>query len=196
MKIIGLTGGIGTGKSTVSDYLKKHDIFVIDADKIAHDITKAGQPAVFKLRDAFGNDVLKSDNELDRKALAKIAFSSDENKSKLDEITHGAIKEEIARQLEEAKECGEKVAVLDVPLLIETKMNEICDVVWVVKAEYSTKIERIKARDNMNEDEIAARMNKQLPEDVLCGYADEIINNSGGKEELYRQLEHLIKKYA
>ncbi len=196
MKIIGLTGGIGTGKSTVSEYLKAACITIVDADQIAHDITAPGSIVVDKLAAVFGDDIVLEGHILDRKKLAAKAFASVENTKKLEDITHTAIKAEIARQLEEARSLKKSIVVLDAPLLIESELHKLCDVVWVVTADMNVRISRIKARDGMTEAEIAARIDKQLTDSARNSYADELIDNSGGKEELYHNIERLLRIYV
>ena len=119
MIIIGLTGGIGTGKSTVSDYLRSKGITIVDADRIAHEITEPGQPALKKLKEVFGEDIILDGDILDRKLLAARAFSSEENTKLLEIITHGAIKDEMESQITSARVNNEKMLILDVPLLVE-----------------------------------------------------------------------------
>lgn len=196
MKIIGLTGGIGTGKSTISEYLKDKGITIVDADKISHEITEPGGNVVAELAAAFGEDIVIEGNVLDRKALAAKAFSSVENTKKLEKITHTAIKEEIALQLENARKNEEKIVFLDAPLLIETGLNKMCDAVWVVTAALDVRIGRVKNRDGMTEAEILSRINKQLDDSERNRYADALIDNSGGKETLYAEIDRLLRIYG
>ncbi|MBQ9971939.1 MAG: dephospho-CoA kinase [Firmicutes bacterium] len=195
MIIIGLTGGIGTGKSTVSDYLRSKGITIVDADRIAHEITEPGQPALKKLKEVFGEDIILDGDILDRKLLAARAFSSEENTKLLEIITHGAIKDEMESQITSARVNNEKMLILDVPLLVEAGLYEMCDKVWIVTADKTVRYDRIRLRDNMSDEEIEARMNRQLSDEERNKYADEIIDNSGGKEELYNRLEELLLKY-
>ncbi len=196
MKIIGLTGGIGTGKSTVSEYIAKKGIKVIDVDAISHMITEKGTETTENLKKTFGPSVAQEDGTLDRKALAAIAFSSEENKLLLEKITHRAIREEVDRQLRYAAFHKTPVVVIDAPLLIEAHLYGICDSVWVVHADMDVRIKRIMERDGMSREEILARMRYQLEDNMREEYADELIENSGEKEMLYQQLEELIEKYA
>lgn len=197
MIIIGLTGGIGSGKSTVSAYLAENaGITVIDADKIAHDITEPGQPTLTRLEEAFGSGIIRDDGTLDRKKLAGIVFPSEEKKALLDRITHGAVRKQINREIEEAAEEQKPVVILDVPLLMETGMDAQCDVVWVVTADRNVRIDRVSARDNIGEEEINARIARQMSDEERFSRADEIIDNSGDKETLYREIKRLVKKYV
>lgn len=197
MIIIGLTGGMGSGKSTVSAYLAENTgIPVIDADKIAHDITEPGQPTLTRLEEAFGSGIIRADGTLDRKKLAGIVFPSQEKKELLDRITHGAIREQINREIEAADREQKPAVILDVPLLMETGMDAQCDAVWVVTADMKVRIDRISARDNIGEKEINARIARQMSDGERFSRADEIIDNSGDKETLYREIKRLVQKYV
>ena len=197
MIIIGLTGGMGSGKSTVSAYLAENTgIPVIDADKIAHDITEPGQPTLTRLEEAFGSGIIRADGTLNRKKLAGIVFPSQEKKELLDRITHGAIREQINREIEAANREQKPAVILDVPLLMETGMDAQCDAVWVVTADMKVRIDRVSARDNIGEEEINARIARQMSDGERFSRADEIIDNSGDKETLYREIKRLVQKYV
>ena len=197
MLIIGLTGGIGSGKSTVSEYLSKNmGLTIIDADQIARDVTRPGQETLLKLREAFGSEIINDDGTLDRRKLAGIAFQSDEKKKLLENITHSAIREEINCRLRTSAAKHENAVVLDVPLLMESGIDGLCDTVWVVTTAKDVRIERISARDGITKEEINARINAQISDRERFARADEIIDNSGDKEALYREIERLIKKYV
>ncbi len=192
MKIIGLTGGIGTGKSTVSAYLSEKGIPIIDADQIARDITAVGSKTLEAITEAFGDGVLTENGELDRRALAETAFSSEEKKMLLEQITHRAIREEIDRRLREAALEKEKLVVLDAPLLIESGTYLICDTVWVVCADRDVRMKRIAVRDGLSEEQILARMRYQLQDEKRNLYANVLLDNSGERSALYRQVEQLL----
>ena len=197
MLIIGLTGGIGSGKSTVSEYLSKNmGLTIIDADQIARDVTRPGQETLLKLREAFGSEIINDDGTLDRRKLAGIAFQSDEKKKLLEKITHSAIREEINCRLRTSAAKHENAVVLDVPLLMESGIDGLCDTVWVVTTAKDVRIERISARDGITKEEINARINAQISDRERFARADEIIDNSGDKAALYREIERLIKKYV
>ncbi|MCI8631179.1 MAG: dephospho-CoA kinase [Firmicutes bacterium] len=197
MKIIGLTGGIGSGKSTVSAYLSENaGLMIIDADRIAHEITEPGNETLVKIEEVFGSDIIRDDGTLDRRGLAGIVFSSEEKKTILEEITHKAIREEIDRLLKKAFAANEPAVIIDAPLLLESGLHTICDIVWAVGAEKEVRVKRAAARDGITEDEIRARMARQMSDEERAQHADEIIDNSGDKETLYRQIERLIQKYV
>lgn len=194
MKIIGLTGGIGTGKSTVSAYLSGKGIPIIDADQIAHGVTTAGTTTLKKIVDAFGDSILTVSGDLDRKALAEKAFASEEKKLLLEKITHRAIREEIDCRLREAALAKEKLVVLDAALLVESGTYLICDTVWVVCANREVRMKRIAARDGLCEEQILARMRYQLEDEKRNAYADALLDNSGERSALYRQVEQLLER--
>ncbi len=195
MKIIGLTGGIGSGKSTVSSYLKEKNFTVSDADKIAHEILEPQKPALARLVDVFGKEILDENGNLKRKHLASIAFTNKENEKKLNEITHGEIKDEMIRQIKKAKDDGEKLMFLDIPLLFEQGLDKWCDVTWVVTADEEIRINRVVSRDNTTEEDVKARMACQMLDDEKIALADEVLDNSFGIEELYQKIEELLVKY-
>lgn len=203
MKVIGLTGGIGTGKSTVSAYLSKQGIKVIDADKIAREIVAVGEPALREIAAAFGHGILNTDGSLNRKALSSIVFNRPDEMQKLESITRNRIITVIENRLEAMRDDEEmadysdvQMAVIDAPLLFESGLNRLCDEVWVIDAEREVRIQRAIKRDNANREEIVARINSQMDADEALAKADRIINNSGTLAALYKQIDNLLKEYA
>ena len=189
MMVIGLTGGIGSGKSTVSDYLLRKGHAIVDADRIAREITEPGSPVLERLSAAFGPEIIDPNGNLDRKALGRIAFSDPEKKKRLDEITHGEILRRIERQVEEFQ--GDLI-FLDIPLLFETGLQRLADLVWVVDAEDEERIRRVRQRDGLSEEEIRNRIRRQMSREERCAKADKILHNSGAPEELYEQIDRLL----
>ncbi|MBQ7605894.1 MAG: dephospho-CoA kinase [Firmicutes bacterium] len=203
MKIIGLTGGIGTGKSTVSAYLKKQGIEVIDADKIAHDIVAVGEPALREIAAAFGHGILNVDGSLNRKALSSIVFNQPTEREKLEAITSNRIITIIENRIEALRDNADmadysdvQMVVIDAPLLFESGLNRLCDEVWVVDAEREVRIQRAIERDKTGREEIVARINSQIDADEALAKADHIITNSGTLSALYKQIDNLLKEYA
>ena len=160
--VIGLTGGVGTGKSTVASILKEVGLPVIDADQIAHQLLRPGTEVYRQVLTAFGPDILRPDGEIDRRGLGKIVFNDPEKRRLLEEITHPAIKAQIRAEVEGYKAKGQDV-VLEVPLLFEAKMEEEVDEVWVVTASSQTQRQRIMARDGLTPAEAERRMQAQMP---------------------------------
>ena len=197
MRIIGLTGGIGAGKSTVSGYLKMKGCTIIDADEISHQITAPQSPALQKLADAFGRDILEQDGSLRRKKLADIVFSDKEKLTLLESITTREVVEVIGERLQLLRKEGHKGLVfVDAPLLFETGTDKMTDAVFLVDADLEVRISRVTERDQVSRQQVLARMNSQMSTAEKAERATEIIDNSKGKEELYRQVDALLEKYA
>lgn len=197
MKVIGLTGGIGSGKSTVSSYLKEQGFLILDADQIAHDITKKGSPVLQKIADAFGADMLDGEGNLQRKKLAAVAFSTSENKALLESLTTAEVVRlisETVAQLRKTKDYD--IIFIDAPLLFEAGVDRLTDLVWMVSADEEIRIERVMNRDQISREDVLQRIANQMSNDEKIERSQEIIDNSSGKEELYRQVKALLEKYA
>jgi len=192
--IIGLTGGIGTGKSTVSAMLKAKGIMVIDSDQIAREVVEPGSKALAQIVAHFGQEVRLPDGRLNRKALGARVFGNEEERKRLMEITHPAIFAETEKRISEAKKNGEALIVLDSPLLIETGRYKQTDLVVLVYADEETQLQRIMSRDNLTEEEARYRINAQMPIDEKRQYADIIIDNRGTIEELEVQVAQLLNR--
>lgn len=197
MEVIGLTGGIGTGKSTVTEYLVHKGFPVIDADAISHKITEKGSPALDRLREVFGNEYFTEDGELDRKKMASLVFNSPEDKEKLESIITLQVLTDMEKKLELLEKQGSAGTVfLDVPLLYESGADELTDAVWLVTADEEARIRRVMDRDMCSRDEVLDRMRHQMTCEEKAKLADEIIDNSFGRDELYNRIEELIRKHA
>lgn len=183
--IIGLTGGIGSGKTKAASILKEHGYTVVDADKIAVEVRK-DEAVISRLVDAFGPDILNEDNSIDKKKLGKTAFSSEGGVLLLNEIITSEV---INRSLEMLKgDC-----VYDAPLLLEKNLDKYVDVVVVVTASEDNRIERVKKRDNLSIEEIKSIMNNQMSEDEKIARADYVIYNNGSLEELNESVENVLR---
>ena len=195
MKKVGLTGGIGSGKSTVSAYMEKKGIPVIDADKIAREIVKKGSPVLTELSEAFGHDIIDKEGHLDRKKLASRAFSNAESKNILDRITQKRIYDIIYNRLKKLSlEGNEKIVLIDAPLLFESGLSHLADEIWVVSADLKTRVERVAERDKISREQISRIAENQLDETEKEKKADRVLDNSGTKEQLYEQIERLLKE--
>ncbi len=198
MKTIGLTGGIGTGKSTVSRYLTEKGYHIIDADRIAREVVEPGKPALAALAAQFGDQILLEDGSLDRRKLAQIAFSSAGGKEALDKITHKAIFERIDELQEQYRNelaaTAEAVIFLDAPLLLETGLDHKTDLVWVVDVPDEVRVERVKLRDGLSEEEIRARISHQMSREEKLERADRVLDNSGTLDHLHEQVEQLLEE--
>lgn len=189
MKIIGVTGGIGAGKSSVSGILRDLGCEVIDADQLSHAVVKPGRPAWQKIIEAFGEGVLQADGNLDRKKLAGIVFHSRESKEQLEAIVHAEVIMEMKNRIDELEKAGyEGCIVLDVPIPVEIGFLDTVDTVWVVTAEDEKRIRRIMERSGLSAQEAAARMRSQLSAEEYQKLANVIIENNGSMEELKEQV--------
>lgn len=193
MKIIGLTGGIGSGKSTVSAYLKSKGCRIINADALARQMTEKGSPALEMLRTTFGDKYFNEDGSLKRKELGAFVFAHPEQKKLLEGIVTKAVIDKSVAILEEwKKENYEGIVVLDAPLLFECGMQKYMDETWLVKADGETVIRRVMSRDGLSCDEIEGRIRAQMPLSEKEKLADRIIDNSRDLEYLYRQVDKLL----
>lgn len=195
MDVIGLTGGIGTGKSTVSAYLRENGFAIIDADQIARQVVEPGTPLLAELSREFGTDVLTEGGSLDRKALAAIVFADAEKRKKLDSLTHDKIIQKIQEQIETYKAAAtHRGIVIDAPLLFETGLDEKCQKTWLVTAKRDIRIARVCARDDMTAEEVVARIQNQMGDEEKKKRADQVIENSGTIRELKQQIQDLIEQ--
>lgn len=191
---IGLTGSIGTGKSTVSKLLRERGIAVIDADLLAREIVKKGQECLNDLKNVFGNQVLTSDGELDRKKLGQIVFSDDSKLELLNSVTHPHIRRRMKAQMNELESKNNKVLVLDIPLLFEAKMEDLVDIILVVFAKEEIQIKRIMERDNCTQEEAMRIIKAQISQQDKISKSDYTIDNSGTIEELKEKLNGFLEK--
>lgn len=189
---IGLTGGIGSGKSTVADLLSSEGFLIVDADQVARDIVEPGQPALAELAEAFGQDILKPDGTLDRAGLAAKAFVSEEQTALLNAITHPRIAEESARRFNEAEDQDAKVAVYDMPLLVEKGLDRKMDLVVVVDVDVEERVRRLVEKRGLTEDDVRRRIASQVPDDVRLKAADIVVDNNGTLEDLHAEASKLI----
>ncbi len=201
MKVIGLTGGIGAGKSTVSGLLQQLGYEIVDADQIAHEITEPGSPVLTQIADAFGSHMIRPDGSLDRKALAAAAFSDPAKKQQLEEITTSQVVRIVKQRLEQLQEqrpkgqAGKGLVFLDAPLLFETGADALTDQVWLVDADLEVRIQRTMERDQASRADILRRIENQMPDAEKRARAHVVIDNSKGKDELYQRVEGLLKDY-
>ena len=185
-KILGLTGGIACGKSTISAYLKEFGLPVIDADECSRIVVEKGSIGLEKLTEIFGNKILENDGTLNRKALGQIVFSDSEQLSLLNSVMEPLIREEISRRLNQ--ENNADLVVLDAPLLIEQHYDKICDFIMTIDVSKKIQLERLIERDNLSEDEAKSRLESQLSSRERNGFADVVIDSSGTVEQTRKQV--------
>ncbi|HHW39998.1 MAG TPA: dephospho-CoA kinase [Syntrophomonadaceae bacterium] len=192
MRVIGLTGGIASGKSLVSRYLRELGAIIIDCDQVARDVVRTGSSAWRQIVQEFGETVCKPDGSLDREALGRIVFSDTEKLDKLNRITHPYIISEIRRLFDDyRKNFPDAVVVLDAPLLLEVGLEGMVDEVWVVYVDYQTQLERLMKRDGFSSEEAACRISSQIPLEEKVKLADHVIDNRGDPEETFLQVRRL-----
>lgn len=194
MKIIGLTGGIGSGKSTVSSYLREKGYKIIDADEIAAEIVVPGSKLLDLLAESFGRDILQVDGSLNRKALAKVAFSNESQKKKLDSIMLKEIINEILHLLTFYEKSQQNIVFIDAPLLFEAGLDEKCHEAWVVDADDEIRIQRVIKRDSLAREEVIARIKNQMSREEKIRRASFVLDNSQEESSLYEQIDILLNK--
>ncbi|MEA4972305.1 MAG: dephospho-CoA kinase [Candidatus Metalachnospira sp.] len=194
MKIIGLTGGTGSGKGFVSDRLRQRSAYVIDTDAIAHEIIEKGKPAYNEIVEYFGNGILDENGEIIRRKLGSIVFTNKEKLAFLNVCTHKYISEEILKIIDKVKAQTDKYSavVIDAPLLAEAGLVDICDDVWVVYADSSVRKKRIMERDCISEEQAKDRIASQKTWEEYKNLGAVIINNSSDDENVERQLDELM----
>ena len=193
---IGLTGGVGCGKSTVSRYLSSLGIPIVDGDRIAHEATAPGSEVLREIARVFGDEMLKADGALDREKLAALVFSDEEKRQALNGIIHPYVWRKVVTEMLAAEAAGHSLIVLDMPLLIEIGWHLRVESIWVVAAPKDVQIERVCQRDGVTREQALARMRMQMPTDKKIGYADIVIDNSGTPEATYRQVDAALAKIA
>lgn len=191
--ILGLTGGIASGKSTVSAYLAQNGALIIDADLIARQVVAKKSSGLKQIVAKFGGEILTASSELDRKKLGKLVFSNKELLKALTDITGPLIRAEILREIEAAKKAQVKLVVLDIPLLFETGYQTLCDKVMVVTIPSKLQLERVMKRDNLSAAEARKRIANQLPASKRNELADVLIDNSKSVAETYQQVLKWLK---
>ncbi len=195
-KRIGLTGGIGAGKSAVSAMLRESGVCVLDADEAARAVVEKASNGLRALQAHFGAEIIQADGSLDRAALAKITFQSAKKRAELNAILHPLIGEWLQEKEAAHRQINATMPVVwDAALLIEAGLYEQMDEVWVVVADDEVRLQRILRRDHCTEGQALARMKSQMPQDEKLKYAHKVIQNSGTFEELRAQVEALQKEW-
>ncbi|MCX7098457.1 MAG: dephospho-CoA kinase [Methylococcales bacterium] len=189
---IGLTGGIGSGKTTVAKIFQELSVPVIDADEIAHQLVAIGQPALAQITQCFGAELLNEDGSLNRKQMRELIFSEPQHKKKLEAILHPLVYQAI---LAEAKQLAAPYCIISVPLLLETNMTGLVDRVLVIDCPPETQIERVRQRDGMATGRILSIIASQVPRAVRAARADDLIDNSKTDGKLAEDIKKLHNLY-
>lgn len=195
-KIIGITGGIATGKSTVTNFLMEKGYKVIDADKIAREVVEKGEVAYDEIVNYFGNNILKKDGSIDRKKLGEIIFNDKDKRIKLNSIVHPQVIKKI-KEITNLYSKDNNVLFVDIPLLIEKveyfkDNNLVFNEIWLVYLKEEEQIKRLIKRDKISLNESKKRINAQMPIKLKKKYADKIIDNNKDKDYLYDQVIELL----
>lgn len=197
MKTIGITGGIGTGKSTVSDYIARKGYKVIDADGISRKMTEKGSPVIKTIRETFGDEFFDEQGNLNRKKMAALVFADAIKKKQLEEIITAKVIDNVKKQIKDLRHSGRyDIIFLDAPLLFESGTDKVVDCVWLVMADMDIRIDRVISRDGTSREDVVRRINNQMSDEEKASKSQEIIDNSKGKAELYKQIDRLISKYV
>ncbi|ETT82587.1 dephospho-CoA kinase [Viridibacillus sp. FSL R5-0477] len=193
--IIGLTGSIASGKSTVAEMLKELHLPIIDADLVARVVVEPGTETLKQIVEAFGEEVLLDDGTLDRPKLGSIIFHEPAARKTLNDIIHPAIRQEMLRQRDELLENGSKDIVMDIPLLFESRLQHFVEKILVVTVTEETQLKRLMERNNLSEKEAMARISSQLPLSEKEKGADAVIYNNNSLESTREQLYKILGKW-
>ncbi|MEH7157640.1 dephospho-CoA kinase [Neobacillus drentensis] len=194
--VIGLTGGIASGKSTVSNIFKEMNITVVDADIEARLAVMKGETAYHKIIADFGEGILMDTGEIDRQKLGSIIFNQADKRQRLNEIVHPEVRKRMNDQVEKAKQNGEEVIVLDIPLLFESKLTYMVDKTILVFVDNETQLKRLMVRNNLSVEDAEARIHSQMPLADKIKLADAVINNNGAIEETKKQLLNVLVQFG
>lgn len=194
--IIGLTGSIASGKSTISEMLKEKGYPIVDADKIARLVVEPGTPSIQAIQKTFGREVLHEDGSLNREVLGRRIFGNEEERNKLNAIMHPAIRAEMMKQKETHLANGENTVVMDIPLLFESKLESFVDQIIVVSVHPDIQKKRLLGRNQLTVEEAENRIGSQLPMAIKEAAADAIIDNNGTVESSKDQLESILRKWG
>lgn len=193
--IIGLTGSIASGKSTVANMFAQMEIPIVDADLIAREVVEPGKPAYEQIVETFGREILETNKEIDRKKLGTLVFEDEHERKKLNDIVHPAIRQEMLRQRDDYIKEGKQCVVMDIPLLFESNLFHFVEKVLVVYVDEQTQLQRLMNRDQSSEKEARQRIDSQISLEEKAKQADAIIDNRGARDESLKQLKKILKEW-
>lgn len=193
--IIGLTGSIASGKSTVSEMLKMLGYPIVDADLVARLVVEPGSETLSQIAQAFGPEVIKEDGTMDRAKVGQLIFNDPASRKILNDIIHPAIRQEMLRQRQEFLEQGYNTIIMDIPLLFESRLQHFVDKILVVSVTEENQFDRLVKRNGFTEQEARARISSQLPMSVKEDGADAVIYNNGTLDETKGQLTHILANW-
>ncbi|UTB80500.1 dephospho-CoA kinase [Staphylococcus carnosus] len=190
-KVIGLTGGIGTGKSTVSNLLEVHGFKIVDADVASREAVEKGSEGLQQIKQVFGDKAIDQNGEMDRKYIGEIVFNDAKKRKELNQIVHPIVREIMDEQKEQYLSEGYNV-IMDIPLLFENNLQDTVDETWLVYASESIQVERLMERNDLSQEEAKARVYSQISIDKKRRMADHVIDNRGTLLELKQNLDQLL----
>ena len=195
MKTIGITGGVGAGKSTVLSYLEeKYHAFVLQADLVGHKVMEPGERCYEPVVALFGKNVLKEDKTIDRRMVSDVVFSHEELLQELEHIIHPAVKEYILEQLSEKEKKGQSLCVVEAALLLEENYQAFCDQVWYIHTDKEIRMERLAMSRGYTREKAQSIIDSQASEEYFRSHADYIIENNGDLKRTYKQIIEGIER--
>ena len=194
MKIIGITGGVGAGKSTVLDYLREQfQAYVIQADQVGHQVMEPGEICYSQVIALFGEHILKKDKTLDRKAVSDVVFGNEEKLKKLNGIIHPAVRQSVLEEIQLQKEKKTAIVVVEAALLLEEHYEKFCDKVWYVQTDREIRISRLMENRGYSREKSESIISSQAPDEYFAKHADYIIRNNGDIKDTWLQVEEGIR---
>ena len=193
--IVGLTGSIASGKSTISNMLKEKGYPIIDADLVARLVVEPGATSLLEIEHVFGAAVMNEDGTLNRDALGKLIFNDPSKRKQLNDLMHPAIRSEMLRQRDEIFESGQKTLIMDIPLLFESRLQHFVDKILVVSVTEEMQLKRLMNRNSLSKEEATSRIQSQLPISEKEKGADAVIYNNGTIEQSKEQLERILAEW-
>lgn len=193
--VVGLTGGIASGKSTVSNFIREKGFTIIDADLEARLAVDVDEPAYNEIIAYFGKEIIMDTGEINRAKLGEIIFNHEEKRLKLNSIVHPDVRRRMTEKREQAISNGEKLIVMDIPLLFESKLTGMVDKVLLVYVDEQTQLERLMNRNQFSKEEALARIGSQMPLKNKVKLSDAVIDNNGSLEETEIQLNNILKDW-
>ena len=190
MRVIGVTGGVGAGKSTVLDYLRdKYKAYILKADEVGHLVMEPGGSCYVPVIELFGENVVKSDKRIDRRMVSDVVFNEEEKLQKLNAIIHPAVKQYIRDRLEEQKNAGRELFIVEAALLLEDHYEDFCDEVWYIHTDVEIRIERLMKSRGYTREKAMSIIANQAPEAFFFSHADYVVENNKDVEFTYRQID-------
>ena len=194
MKIIGITGGVGAGKSTVLDYLREQfHAYVIQADQVGHQVMEPGEICYSQVIALFGEHILKKDKTIDRKAVSDVVFGNEEKLKKLNGIIHPAVRQSVLEGIQLQKEKKTAIVVVEAALLLEEHYEKFCDKVWYVHTDREIRISRLMENRGYSREKSESIISSQAPDEYFAKHADYIIRNNGDIKDTWLQVEEGIR---